>query len=118
LAIFENGAISSRARVSAACPIGIDFNNTNFFFCHQHSPGVKVDRIDVRFFNILFRRYPELDFDVRRKIIQGHMAAVHWTNRGMSKKQEPYENEGVTLLELKGDEITFMSNFFKDTDKF
>ena len=35
----------------------------------------------------------------------------------MSKKQEPYENEGVTLLELNGDAIISISDFFKDTEK-
>jgi len=58
------------------------------------------DRI-LRFFGILFRRYPELIFDVKGIIVEGDRAAVHWTNRGTSRKKEPYENEGVTLLEWR-----------------
>jgi len=72
----------------------------------------------IRFFNILFRRYPALEFQIQRKIIQGQTAAVHWTNRGMNKKKEPYENEGVTILEMEGGKIKFISDFFKDTGKF
>ena len=80
-------------------------------------PLLGKDRI-LRFFKILFRQYPELVFDVKDIITQGDRAAVHWTNRGTSRKKEPYENEGVTLLEWKEDGILFMSDFFKDTEKF
>jgi hypothetical protein len=33
-------------------------------------------------------------------------------------RQEPYENEGVTILEMKGHRVSFISDFFKDTEKF
>jgi hypothetical protein len=66
----------------------------------------------------MFRQFPELVFDVKSIIIQGEQAAVHWTNRGTSRKGEPYANEGVTLLEWEEDGIRFMSDFFKDTEKF
>jgi len=72
----------------------------------------------ARFFNILFRRYPELSFAVKRTIVEKDWAAVHWTNRGVSRKKEPYENEGVTLLESDQGKIRFISDFFKDTGKF
>ena len=72
----------------------------------------------IRFFKILYRRYPVLDFRIQRQIIQGNLAAVHWTNRGADKKQELYENEGVTLFEMEGEKVRFMSDFFKDTGKF
>ena len=72
----------------------------------------------IRFFKILFRQYPELVFEVQRKIVQRGSAAVHWVNRGVNKKGEPYNNEGVTLLEMGTDRIAFVSDFFKDTGKF
>ena len=72
----------------------------------------------IRFFRILFRQYPELVFQVQRKIVQRGSAAVHWVNRGANKRGEPYNNEGVTLLEMETGKITFISDFFKDTGKF
>jgi ketosteroid isomerase-like protein len=45
-------------------------------------------------------------------------AAVHWTNRGLNRRRKPYENEGVTILEMENGKIRYVSDFFKDTDKF
>ena len=72
----------------------------------------------IRFFKILFHRFPQLEFQIQRTIVQGSKAAVHWTNRGMSRRSEPYENEGVTVLEMEDGRIRFISDFFKDTEKF
>jgi ketosteroid isomerase-like protein len=72
----------------------------------------------VRFFKILFHRYPELSFQIEEIIIQENRAAVHWKNHGFNRRREPYENEGVTILEEEGGRISFMSDFFKDTEKF
>ena len=72
----------------------------------------------LKFIRLLFRKYPQLDFSVQRVIAQGELTAVHWTNRGRSRKDEAYENEGVTLIELSGSRIRFISDFFKDTEKF
>jgi ketosteroid isomerase-like protein len=80
-------------------------------------PLIGKDRI-LKFLNILFRQYPELNFEVQRVICEGNRAAVHWTNKGRSRKNEPYQNEGATVLEMVDDKITFISDFFKDTEKF
>ena len=80
-------------------------------------PLIGKDRI-LRFLSILFRQYPELVFEVQRVICQENKAAVHWTNRGHNRRKEPYNNEGVTILELQADKIKFISDFFKDTEKF
>ena len=69
-----------------------------------------------KFLNILFRQYPALAFNIQRVILQGEWAAVHWTNQGMNRRKQPYQNEGVTLLELQNDKINFISDFFKDTE--
>jgi ketosteroid isomerase-like protein len=72
----------------------------------------------LRFFRILFRQYPELRFTILRMIAEGPLAAIHWTNLGTNRKGEPYENEGVTILEEEGGAIRWISDFFKDTGKF
>jgi hypothetical protein len=72
----------------------------------------------LRFLNILLHRFPTLEFIVVREIIQENKAAIHWKNRGLKRNQEPYGNEGVTIIETEEDRICFISEFFKDTEKF
>ena len=77
------------------------------------------------FFNILgtYYWYSEV-YDVKTGNKSGGIGAcstvdfIHWTNEGISRRNEPYQNEGVTILELDGEKIAFMSDFFKDTEKF
>jgi hypothetical protein len=59
-----------------------------------------------------------LVFQIKKCIVQGQAAAVHWSNEGVKKGGEPYANEGITLLETKSQSIVFISDFFKDTEKF
>jgi len=86
-------------------------------FFPKTQPMVGKDRI-LKFLKIFFRQYPELIFTVERVIRQGDKAAVHWINRGISRRKEPYQNEGVTILEMKNGKIVFISDFFKDTEKW
>ena len=72
----------------------------------------------LKFLKIFFRLYPELSFRVEKVIRQGDHAAVHWTNRGLNRSREPYENEGVTILEMENEKIKFISDFFKNTEKW
>jgi ketosteroid isomerase-like protein len=90
--------------------------NAEFYF-PRTQPLIGKERI-LKFFNILFRQYPQLSFDIQRIILQGNQAAIHWTNWGKSRHDVPYDNEGVTLLEMADGKITFISDFFKDTEKF
>ena len=87
------------------------------FYFPKTQPLIGKERI-LRFFGILFRRYPQLAFRILRTIQQDNQCAVHWTNQGVDRKKEPYQNEGVTLLEWEEDKIRFISDFFKDTEKF
>jgi len=80
-------------------------------------PMVGRKRI-FKFLSILFRQFPELTFTIQRTILQGNQAAVHWTNRGTDRRREPYQNEGVTILEIQDGKISFISDFFKDTERF
>jgi ketosteroid isomerase-like protein len=72
----------------------------------------------LKFFGVLFRQFPELTFTIHRIIIQGDRVAAHWTNKGVNRRGEPYENEGVTLMEAEDGKIRLLSDFFKDTEKF
>ena len=87
------------------------------FYFPKTKPLLGKNRI-IRFFKILFHQFPRLEFQIQRTIIQGAKAAVHWSNRGINRRKEPYENEGVTILEIEEGRIKFISDFFKDTEKF
>lgn len=87
------------------------------FFFPKTKPIIGKERI-LKFLKVFFRGYPELIFTVERVICDGDKAAVHWTDRGVNRKKEPYENEGVTLLELKEGKIVYISDFFKNTGEW
>jgi len=72
----------------------------------------------LRFLKLLFRRFPELEFTVKGIMSEGDAATAHWTNRGADRKGEPYENEGVTWVKWRDGDIVFISDFFKDTERF
>lgn len=107
--VFFNNRDLERLRALLADHARFDFPKTQ--------PLLSPDRI-LKFLHILFRQYPELVFTVHRTVVQESRAAVHWTNRGKNRRGEPYENEGMTLLEFEGDKIAYISDFFKDTGKF
>jgi ketosteroid isomerase-like protein len=86
-------------------------------FFPKTQPLVGKERI-LKFFQILFRQYPELTFTIEHTIAQQEKVAVHWRNRGTTRKNEPYENEGVTLFFFEDGLVSLMSDFFKDTGKF
>jgi ketosteroid isomerase-like protein len=90
--------------------------NAHLYF-PKTQPLLSPNRI-LKFLHVLFHRYPELCFTVHRTIVQGNRAAVHWTNRGKNRRGEPYENEGMSLLEFAEGKISLISDFFKDTGKF
>jgi ketosteroid isomerase-like protein len=92
-------------------------NSDAEFFFPKTQPLIGKERI-LKFLKILFRQYPQLSFTIQRVIQQGERAAVHWTNQGLTRRDEPYENEGVTILEMKNGKITYISDFFKNTEKF
>ena len=92
-------------------------SDTAEFYFPKTQPLLGKVRI-MKFLRLLWKQYPELVFDVKLMIIQGNKASVHWMNKGINRKKQPYENEGITLFEWEGDTITYISDFFKDTEKF
>ena len=72
----------------------------------------------LSFLKILFRKYPNLTFSVGRMTGDDTFGAAEWTNHGDSKTGEHYENAGVTFLEVKDGKIVYISDTFKDTEKF
>jgi ketosteroid isomerase-like protein len=87
------------------------------FYFPKTQPLIGKARI-LRFFQILFRQFPKLTFEVEETIAQANRGVVHWKNWGANRKEEPYENEGVTLFEFEGEKVSMISDFFKDTEKF
>ncbi len=95
-----------------------DLLDTNAQLLFPKSQPLLGKKRILKFLRLLFRAYPQLVFSVQRIIRQENLAAIHWTNRGKNRHGEPYENEGVTLIETADNRICFISDFFKDTEKF
>ncbi|MBN2526206.1 MAG: nuclear transport factor 2 family protein [Deltaproteobacteria bacterium] len=72
----------------------------------------------VTFMKLLFRKYPNLTFQVGRITGDPVCAAAEWTNSGDTKTGDHYENAGVTFLEMNNGKIIYLSDTFKDTDRF
>ena len=106
--VFNHRALEKMSGVLTA--------NAELYF-PKTRPLIGEKRI-FKFLNILFRQYPELVFEIQRVILQDDWAAVHWTNQGMNRRKEPYQNEGVTILEMQDGKISFISDFFKNTEIF
>ncbi|MHC5036464.1 MAG: nuclear transport factor 2 family protein [Planctomycetota bacterium] len=86
-----------------------------------HFPGtnpLKGPEAIARFLNILLRRFPTLTFTTGRVIAEGGRAAAEWTNEGEDRKGTPYRNAGVTVIEMEGGRVVYMSDTFKDTAVF
>lgn len=92
-------------------------SDETIFYFPKAKPIQGKDKI-IRFFKILWYQYPELVITIQRIVIQGNTAVTHWSNKGRSRKNEHYENEGVTIMEINNDKITYISDFFKNTEKF
>jgi ketosteroid isomerase-like protein len=65
--------------------------------------------------NSLLRKYPELTFTTSDVIVQSDRACALWTNAGKDSSGDSYSNSGVTLFHFRGDKISFISDYFKDT---
>jgi ketosteroid isomerase-like protein len=89
------------------------------FHFPKTAPLLGAERI-LRFFELLWRGYPELHFTVQAVIVaaDGQRAAVHWMNAGRTREGTAYANEGVTLLSLRAGRLVWISDFFKDTERF
>jgi ketosteroid isomerase-like protein len=69
----------------------------------------------IIFLKALLRKYPELKFTVSEIITDNQRACAVWTNEGEDTDGNPYSNRGITLLYFRGNKLTFISDYFKDT---
>jgi steroid delta-isomerase-like uncharacterized protein len=107
-------ALMSNRRLDAMVDLVRD--DIRFLF-PKTRPVVGKERV-ARFFQVLFRRYRELHFTVQGVLADAERVAVHWTNQGITRTGDAYENEGVTWFEFEDGKISFISDFFKDMSKF
>jgi uncharacterized protein (TIGR02246 family) len=59
---------------------------------------------------------PELDFRVRRIIVEGEFAAVTWDEEGKTARGEVWSAQGVDVFRVVGGKITELTDY-SDTDK-
>ncbi len=69
----------------------------------------------ISFIKALFRKFPKLEFTVHDVIVEEDRACIVWTNVGERNDGEPYNNSGITYMQMTGGEITFISDYFKNT---
>ena len=67
------------------------------------------------FFQILFRKYKSLQFDVKDVITENNKVCVMWENRGEESDGTLYNNSGLTWFIFENGKISLMSDYFKDT---
>ncbi len=67
------------------------------------------------FFKILFRKYARLIFSIDDIIVEGEQACAVWSNEGENAQGAAYRNRGITLVRTAAGQITFISDYFKDT---
>ena len=79
------------------------------------SEKVKGCRRIIVFLKAVLRKYPELKFTIEKIIVDGTGAAVVWSNKGKFKNGEPYNNQGITLVQIRDGKIVLISDYFKDT---
>lgn len=69
----------------------------------------------ISFIKALFRKFPKLTFSVNDVIVEEDRACIVWTNVGERNDGEPYNNSGITYMQMADGRITFISDYFKDT---
>ena len=90
--------------------------NVNFYF-PKANPLISKDKV-LRFLKILWLKFPELKFTLEKIIIEKEYCSVHWKNTGTDKNGNYYSNEGVTIIKFSDEKIVYLSDFFKNTEKF
>jgi len=75
------------------------------FLGHKDLHGVEEARQFFKFSDSLLR---DLDFRVRRKVIDGEWAAVLWDETATTASGEPWVNHGVDVIRLQGDRIALL----------
>ena len=69
-----------------------------------------------RFFRKMVIAVPDLTFTLINIIHSDNLMAVQWENKGKTRKGVPYENQGVTVMELFDGKILSMRDYL-DTEK-
>jgi ketosteroid isomerase-like protein len=111
LSVFE--AINEKKLIELT-----DFLADDAVFHFPKTAPIEGEKRIITFMKVLLRKYPDLTFTPGRLIANETMAAAEWTNRGQSKNGDPHENAGVTFLQSENGKIVYISDTFKNTDKF
>ncbi len=118
------GKTVSNRRLAQAF-IGVLNNRKYTDFEARLSEGAALDfpgagRIEGRkriisFVKALFRKFPKLEFSIKDIIVEDDRACIVWSNEGERVDGTPYNNRGVTFLQISNGKIDFISDYFKDT---
>lgn len=77
---------------------------------HQGHEAIK------RYFRRMNIAVPDLRFEILHVAESENIVMLEWRNRGKTRKGIPYENNGVTVLEFRGDAIWLLRDYL-DTER-
>jgi ketosteroid isomerase-like protein len=70
-----------------------------------------------RWFERLYRLFPELNFEVKRVVAKGWpwdtLVAIEWADWGKAADGEPYENEGAHWIRLRWGKGTYVHAYLE-----
>lgn len=69
-----------------------------------------------KFFDKLFILVPDINFKIINIVSSQKLLIVEWMSQGITKKGLPYENKGVSILEIENSLIKEM-RLYLDTEK-
>jgi predicted ester cyclase len=83
-----------------------------------HFPGTKpitgAEKV-IQFLRIIYRKFPDLTFEIKDIIIDDDKIAAVWENSGTDTANNLYKNQGVTVFKIYKGKVTYLSDYFKDT---
>ena len=83
-------------------------------FAGDHALGGQRHTAEAmgRWFERLYRLFPDLSFEVKRIVVNGHpgdtTVAVEWVDRATPVDRVPYENEGAHFIQLKRGKVAYI----------
>jgi len=104
-------ALSRRDYPSVLSGVAPDVHHA---FAGTHALGGQRHSADAmrRWFERLYRLFPDLNFEVRRIVVNGGPSrttvAVEWIDRATPVDGVPYENEGTHFIEMRRGKVVYI----------
>ena len=108
------GVFDSLSRGDYPAVLGGVAPDVHHTFAGSHALGGQRHSADAmrRWFERLYRLFPDLNFEVRRIVVNGNPArttiAVEWIDRATPLDGVAYENEGTHFIEMRRGKVVYI----------